>query len=102
MSHGLLNLTKHKKCMYNEHRRLYLQTDNLLGFAWLRAGGGGRKERKRSQESTMAPACGHHSAFSVRAVSVPVWPKNVTGNIWYVDMDESITNMPGWGWWGSR
>lgn len=37
LSHGLLHLTKHKKCMYNWSRRTYLQTDKLLCFACSRS-----------------------------------------------------------------
>lgn len=29
----------------------------------------------------------------------PCGPRNVTDNIWCLDTDESIINMPGWGEW---
>lgn len=84
--------------MYNEHCRLYLQTEVFAWFCMMvvvEVGGGGGgggcgrgTERKGNRNAagspSVAPGCG---------------PRNVTDNIWCSDMDESIINMAGWGEW---
>lgn len=94
LSHGLLSLTKHKKCMYNQHRRLYLQTIRLA----LHVEGTTEKgeERKRKAESppwlqVLAPQCANQPRC------VPKWRKMSLIYLAYrrsdVDMNDSITNM---------
>lgn len=67
--------------MYNSNRRLYSQTDNLLGFACWR-NNPGKKKKNPKQESHHVDRLTAHAECTVFAQS----GGNVTDNIWYIDV----------------